>query len=164
MIIPSSVGVTSAPIAFRLSVTVSMRSVSLTFSSAASLMTVVPSATAAMTAMTGISSMSVGMMSPSIVVPWSLLVRTRISAIFSPPSVLSFNKVISPPMSSHTFRIPARVGLMPVFSIRISESGTMSPAAIKYAAEEISPGTVIFCPYRSVHGRMEAVAFVLPIS
>ena len=38
-------------------------------------------------------------------------------------------------MSSHTFRIPARVGLMPVFSIRISESGTMSPAAIKYAAE-----------------------------
>ena len=131
MIIPSSVGVTSQPIAFRLSVTVSIRSVSLTFSSAASLIIVVPSAMAAITAITGISSIKVGMMSPSIVVPCSLLVRTRTSAILSPPSVRSLRRVISPPISSHTLKIPARVGLIPTFSTRISESGTISPAAMK---------------------------------
>ena len=131
MIMPSSVGVTLHPIAFRLSVTVSIRSVSFTLSSAASLMTVVPSAAAAMTAMIGISSIRVGMISPSIRMPCSWLVRTRMSAIFSPPSVRSFSRVISPPMSSHTLRMPARVGLIPTPRIRISESGTISPAAMK---------------------------------
>ena len=35
------------------------------------------------------------------------------------------------PISSHTFKRPARVGLIPTFLTRISESGTKSPAAIK---------------------------------
>ena len=55
-----SCGVDSAPIFFKFSVTVSIRFVSLTFSSAASRMIVVPSAQAARTAIIGISSMSVG--------------------------------------------------------------------------------------------------------
>ena len=131
MIIPSSVGVISHPIAFRLSVIVSIRSVSFTFSSAASLMIVVPSACDAMTAIIGISSIRVGIRSPWIVVPCRLLVRTRMSAIGSPPSVRSFKSVMSPPISSQTFKSPARVGLMPTFCTKISESGTSSPAAIK---------------------------------
>ena len=90
MIIPSSVGVISHPIAFRLSVIVSIRSVSFTFSSAASLMIVVPSACDAMTAIIGISSIRVGIRSPWIVVPCRLLVRTRMSrSARRPPSAHS---------------------------------------------------------------------------
>ena len=66
--------------------------------------------------------------------------------------------MISAPICSQIVRIPARVGLIPTFLIRSSDSGTNSPAAIKYAAEEMSPGTMIFCPYNSSQGKTEAVA------
>ena len=131
MIIPSSVGVMSAPMDLKASVVVSIRFVSLTFNSAASLMIVVPSAQAAMTAIIGISSMSVGINAPSIVVPCSLLVRTRISARGSPPSSDSLTRVMSAPIFLHTSKKPARVLLIPTFFTSSSESKVKSPAAIK---------------------------------
>ena len=73
MIMPSSVASISAPMAFKFSVTTAIRSDSLTFSSCASLMIVVPSAKHAMTAMTGISSISVGIRSPPTSVAFRLL-------------------------------------------------------------------------------------------
>ena len=84
MIRPSSVAVTWAPMAERFSAMTAMRSDSLTFSSAASRMTVVPSAKQAMTAMTGSSSMSVGISSPSITQPFREEERTSRSAAGSP--------------------------------------------------------------------------------
>ena len=141
---PSEVGVTSAHMASRFSVTVSMRLDSLTFNSAASFIVVVPSAKAAMTAMTGSSSISDGMISPSIVVPCKLEDRTRRSQTGSPETVRQFCFSMSAPMADATRRMPSLVGFMPTFLMSISEFGTISPAAIKYAAEEMSPGTSIF--------------------
>ena len=139
------------PIALRFSVTVAIRLVSFTFSSAASLMTVVPSAWAAITARMGISSIKAGMMSPSIVAPFRSLERTKMSARPSPPRKVSFTRVISAPIALHTSRNPALVKLVPTFLTSSSEPGTRRPAAIKYAADEMSPGTKICCPYNSSH-------------
>lgn len=66
-----------APIAVRFSAMTSMRLDSLTFSSAASRMMVVPSAKQAITAMTGSSSISVGIRLPSITQPFREELRTR---------------------------------------------------------------------------------------
>ena len=96
------------------------------------------------------------MIAPSTVVPWREEERIRRSAVGS-PSFVSFSRVISAPMALHTRRIPSRVGLVPTFLRRISLFGTRSPAAIKYAAEEISPGTRISLPYREGSGLTEAV-------
>ena len=49
------------------------------------------------------------------------------------------------------------MGLIPTFFIRTSELGRISPAAAKYTAEEISPGTVIRFPYSSGVCRIMAV-------
>ena len=90
--------------------------------------------------------MRVGMIAPSIAVPVSLPERTSRSAVGSPEAVFTLRSSTSAFIALQTRRMPSRVGLIPTFLIKISESGTMSPAAIKKAAEEISPGTRIFCP------------------
>ena len=118
---------------------------------------VFPFAKQAIRAMTGSSSIRVGIMLPSTTVPWSSLVFTRRSATGSPPSSRVFNKVMSAPMSWHTFKIPARVSLMPTFLIVISESGVIKPATMKNAAEEMSPGTSICCPCNVSGGVMVQV-------
>ena len=82
--------------------------------------------------------------------------RIRRSAVGS-PSVLAFNNVMSAPIALHTRNIPSLVGLIPTFLRRISLPGVRSPAAIKYAAEEISPGTLISRPFNTGSGSMEAV-------
>ena len=130
IIMPSWVPEISHPMALKYFTITSIRLDSFTFSSAASLMTVVPSAQAAITLITGSSSISVGMISPSIVMPCNELDFTKISAVGS-PSLRILNKVISPPMAIATLRMPSLVGLTPTFFMSISESGTMRPAAIK---------------------------------
>ena len=52
--------------------------------------------------------------------------------------------------------IPALVGLIPTFLIRISEPGTREAAAMKYAADEISPGTWILRASSSSQVRVRA--------
>ena len=130
MIMPSSVGVISAPIARRPSVTVAIRSDSLTLSSAASRMMVSPFAAAAITARTGSSSIRVGIRLPSMTVPFREEVRTSRSAAGSPCTV-SFTGRMSAPMAFAAWRIPARVGLVPVFRISSSDPGTRLAAAMK---------------------------------
>ena len=146
MIMPSSVSVTSAPIALRFSATRAIRLDSLTFNSAASLMTVRPWAKQAMRATVGSSSIMAGMTEPWITVPWRLLERTSRSAVGSEPLWSWFIRVRSAPMALQTVRRPARVGLIPAFLMSTSELGRIIPAAAKYTAEEISPGTVIRFP------------------
>ena len=46
---------------------------------------------------------------------------------------------------------------MPTLRSSTSEFGTRRAAAMKYAAEEISPGTFTFCPISRGFGTMEAV-------
>ena len=157
MIIPSSVAVASTPIFTRLSTVNAIRSDSFTFNSAASLITVSPSANAANSAITGISSINVGMTSPPITVPFNLLVFTTISAVGSPPLSITFSNVTSAPISLHTRRIPSLVGLIPTFFKRIHEFGVISPATIKKVAEEISPGTTISVAIISSGGVIVAV-------
>ena len=131
MIMPSSVSVTSAPMAFKLSTMMAMRLDSLTFSSAASFMTVSPWAVQAMAAIMGSSSIRVGITSPSTTVPLRGEWRTRRSAVGSAPLWFSFNSVRSAPMSRQTFRIPARVGLIPTPLISTWEPGTIRAPAMK---------------------------------
>ena len=146
MIIPSAVSVTSAPMADKFFTMTSRRLDSLTFNSAASLIMVVPSAKQAITAIMGSSSIRVGMMAPSMTVPWRLLLFTRMSAVGSPEASCSFIRVMSAPMARQTRRIPSLVGLIPTCRISTSEPGTSRPAARNGAADEISPGTVICLP------------------
>ena len=140
MIMPSSVGVMEAPMAFRLSATTWMRSVSLTFNSSASLIMVRPEAWVAKRAMIGSSSIKRGIKSPEISVPWrSEVSTTRVAAL----ATGSRSKIWSlPPIFSITSRMPVRVSLMPTFSRRIWLLGTIKPATNQKAALEISPGTV----------------------
>ena len=149
---PSSVSVTSAPMAVRLRTITSIRLDSLTFSSAASLITVSPSAKQAMAAIIGSSSMSVGMMAPPMTVPCKAEERTRMSAVGSPSPVDALTMVKSAPMSLQTRKIPSLVGLIPTCRIRISELGIIRPAQRKKAAEEISPGTWILLANSSFAG------------
>ena len=157
MIKPLSVSMMSAPIAPKFSVIIAIRSDSFTRSSCASLIMVCPFAKHAIRAMTGSSSIRVGIISPSTIVPRRLLVFTRRSATGSPPSSLAFNNVISAPISWHTFKIPARVSLIPTLFIVISEFGVIRAATIKKAAEEISPGTSMCCPCKVSGGVMVQV-------
>ena len=131
IIMPSSVGVTSQPNNFKFSVTVRIRSVSFTLSSAASRIMVIPSAKAAITAITGISSIKVGMSSPSTTVPWSELPFTRRSQTGSPDAVLGFSRSMAPPIALAAFKMPSLVGLTPTLRIKISEPGVSNAAAIK---------------------------------
>ena len=90
--------------------------------------------------------MRVGMISPPISTPWRSLLLTSRSSAGSPSPPLWEMVSIRPPIWRSTRRTPSLVGLVPTCFSRISESGVISPAARKKAAEEISPGTWIFCP------------------
>ena len=120
-------------------------------------MIVFPLAKAASTAIIGISSIKVGIISPSITVPCKLEEETVRSATGSPETSLSFENSIFPPISLMTVIMPALVGFMFTFRKVISELGTIRPAAKKYAAEEMSPGTFISCPVRVGFGFILAV-------
>jgi len=102
---------------------------------------VVPLATEAATVIIGISSISLGIMLRSMVVPLRGEETTLISATFSLLTTRSLRISILAPIDLYTSRIPALVGLIPTFLITISEFGTIKPAVMKYAAIEISPGT-----------------------
>ncbi len=109
-------------------------------------------------AIAGISSIRVGIWLPPIAVPWRLLDFTRMSATGSPETVRLFSKEIFPPMARAAVRTPLLVGFTPTFWIKISEFGLIRPKAIKYAAEEISPGTWMACPSSFGSGQIAAVA------
>ena len=95
----------------------------------------------------GSSSIMAGMTEPWITVPWRLLERTSRSAVGSEPLwSLVYKGSGQLPMALQTVRRPARVGLIPTFLMSTSELGRIIPAAAKYTAEEISPGTVIRFP------------------
>ena len=138
IIIPSSVGTISAPIAFKASATTWIRSVSLTLSSSASRITVLPWACVAKSVIIGSSSIKRGMMSPPISVPLSSEVSTVMVADLATWSISE--SFILPPISLITSMIPVRVSLIPTFFKTILEFGTTSPATNQKAAEEISPG------------------------
>ena len=87
---PSSVGRTAAPMRLKFSDVVKIRSDSFTFSSAASLIMVFPSANAAMTAIIGISSIKAGIRLPLIVVLCRSLDLTSRSHTGSPDTVRLF--------------------------------------------------------------------------
>ena len=53
--------------------------------------------------------------------------------------------------------IPALVGFVFTFLINKSAFGQINPATIKYAADEISPGTFIFWPISLEEPSIEAV-------
>ena len=108
--------------------------------SCASFITVCPCAWVANTAIIGISSISFGISSPEISQPC----RFGVYLIFKSPTGsehISFLSRISmfAPIFCATSSIPARVGFRPTFFKIISEFGTIKPAAMKYAAEDISP-------------------------
>ena len=147
MIIPSSVGVISAPMLFSVSATTWIRSVSFTFSSSASRMTVCPLAWVAKSAMMGNSSIKRGIISPLISMPTNSDVSTVIVAdlaILSTSATLNF-----PPIAWMTSKMPVRVSLIPTFFKIILEFGTISPATNQKAALEISPGITTFWPINS---------------
>ena len=116
-------------------------SVSFTLSSRASLMTVSPSEKQAATARTGSSSIALGITSPLISTPFRSLDFTSISATGSHPESEKFTTSISPPMSRRMSITPERRGFTPTFFKRSSESGFMSAATMKNAADDISEGT-----------------------
>ena len=80
-----------------------------------------------------------------------------ISAMGSDVSSLEESS-ISAPIWVSTSSMPALVGLIPTPRIVRAESGTISAAAMKYAAEDISPGTPILIPCRSSPGCSTAAA------
>ena len=123
-----------------------IRSLSFTRNSSASLITVVPDANIAATAKIGTSSINLGIIAPSNVMPRNWLDRTRRSATGSPVTSRSFKISISAPIICNASRTPVRVGFMPTFSIVKSEPGTIAPATNQNAAELISPGTITVCP------------------
>ena len=131
MIIPSSVAVMSAPMDERAFTMTSILFDSLTLSSWASLMMVSPSAKHARTAMAGISSMSFGMMGPSMTQPLRLDVLTVMSAVGSPHPLTTLEYSISPPIALMTSSIPSLVGLIPTFLMVMHEFGVISPATRK---------------------------------
>ena len=143
---PSLVSSSSAPMARSCLAITAKRSVSLTRSSAASRITLVPSAQRAATERIGISSTSLGIRSPPISKAFSGLWRTRRSATGSPATSRWLSSSSGAPICSNTSRIPVRVGLMPTFSIVSSAPGTTSAAINQNAAELMSPGTTTCCP------------------
>ena len=120
-----------------------MRSVSLTRNSATPCITVCPVATDAATDKTGYSSIIEAARSGGTAIPVSLLWRTRISAIFSPPSIRSLLISIVPPISRRVVINPVRRGFIPTAGMVISLSALISAATMTKAADEGSPGTKI---------------------
>jgi len=118
-----------------------MRSVSFTLSSLASVITVVPEARAAATTRIGISSMSVGISSPAMVVPESSVPLTTRSPTGSPAFSLIPSTAMCAPMRSRTARNPVRVGFRQTSRTTISEPAVAAAHITGNAAEEGSPGT-----------------------
>ena len=134
-------GCNSNPNKPSMSAVVSIRLVSFTFNSSASLIILVPLACVHNSAIIGNSSIAFGTMSPSIRTGFKFGVYlTRIDAVGSDVSVI-FKHSIFPSICLTISIIPERVGLMPTLWIVISLPGVISAATIKNAAEEISPGT-----------------------
>ena len=121
-----------------------MRSVSLTLSSSASLITVTPWDWVARRAIMGNSSIKRGIKAPPISVPFKSDVSTIKVADFAIGSISVSSSF--PPMARITSRIPVRVSLIPTFLSSTREFGTIKPATNQKAALEISPGTTTFCP------------------
>ena len=71
--------------------------------------------------------------------PLSFEYLILISPLTSPETVSLSRISTSPPILLATSRIPVRVLFNPTSLRIISESGTINPAAIKNAADEISP-------------------------
>ena len=145
MVMPSYCSSTSTPMRRRLSATAKMRSVSLTRSSPASRMMVVPLARAAATAMIGSSSMILGMMEPPISMPLRALPRTVTWPVGSPPSVSRTVSVMLAPMRTRMSMMPERVGFNPTFWTVRRAPGCTEAATSQNAALEMSPGTVKSC-------------------
>ena len=116
-----------------------------------------PSAIAAATNRIGNSSIMLGAIAGSIVIPLSCEWCTRKSATGSPPTSRAFSSSMLPPIARSTVISPARVGLRPTFSIISSLPGTSSAATMKNAAEEGSPGTAIVCGRSSASPRRRMV-------
>ena len=138
---PSSVSSSSAPMARSCLAMTANRSVSLTRSSAASAMMLVPSAARAATARIGISSTSLGISSPPMLNDFSSVGFTNRSPTGSPATSRWFCTFSGACIISSTSRIPVRVGLSPTFSMVSSAPGTSRPATNQNAAELMSPGT-----------------------
>ena len=141
---PSGVSSISTP-SFNNSVTRHLiLSDSLFLKSPASLTTVLPSACEAKTAITGNSSINLGIISPSIVTAFN----SEVFILISPTSSLDSRRLskisISAPIWTRTSIIPVLVWLSPTFFKIMSEFGTIAAATIKNAADEISPHTERF--------------------
>ena len=121
-----------------------MRSDSLTRSSSASRITVVPLATEAARASTGSSSITRGITSPAISTPVRSLDSATRSADGSPASSRMFSIRMFAPISRRTSRTPRRVGLMPTPLIVIEALGCAQPATSQRAAALRSHGTLTF--------------------
>ena len=99
-----------------------------------------------------------------MVQPFKEEVRMVMSATGSPISSFTLDSFILAPIILQTVSIPSLVGLIPTFFIVISEFGVRRPAAIKYAAEDISPGTWMCCAFSLEAGLTVAVVPSLLIS
>ena len=132
-----------------------MRSLSLTRSSPAPRITVVPRAKLATSTISGSSSISDGTSSGSTSVATSSACRTSMSATGSPPAQRRPNSPTRAPIRSSTASMPVRVGLMPTpWMVRLEPASTQ-PAAMNGAADEKSPGTSIPSRSRRVTGEIE---------
>ena len=134
-----------------------MRSLSLTRSSPAPRITVVPRAKLATSTISGSSSISDGTSSGSTSVATSSACRTSMSATGSPPAQRRPNSPTRAPIRSSTASMPVRVGLMPTpWMVRLEPASTQ-PAAMNGAADEKSPGTSIPSRSRRVTGEIETL-------
>src|SRR5438034_85252 len=136
---PSSPGAMRTPRALSEVVTVSIRSVSFTRSSAAPRTTVSPRASAAARATSGSSSIRRGTSPASICVAVSGAERTSRSATGSPLSVRRLKTAMFAPMRSSTSRNPARSGLTLTPWTNSSDPLSSVAARMNGAADEMSP-------------------------
>ena len=117
----------SAPSFLSSTTVVLILSDSLTRSSAASLISVSPSACVAARAISGISSMTLGIVSPLTDTPVRLLLSTEMSATGSAPADACSSIVTLAPMDFNTLSMPMRPGFTPTFRSRMLASGWMAP-------------------------------------
>src|SRR5690349_11543783 len=129
MTMPLAVSNARTPARFRLSQTVLMRSVSLTRSSPASLISMPVSVAAPSTASTGISSMSAAVSAPSTTPPLRSECSTTISPINSPLTLSSDGMRMRAPMPVRKSRSAERGGLRPTPRIESSEQGDLGMIA-----------------------------------
>ena len=137
------------------STTVRMRSDSLTRSSPAPRMVVVPRAKLASSTSSGNSSISAGTISGSMSVATSSAGRTSMSATGSPAAQRRPNRPTRAPIRSSAASRPVRVGLIEMFRSVRFEPWRMVAAAMNGAADEKSPGTGISGSTSSRTGEIE---------